>query len=43
MPATAVGRWSALVQDQLGLRLDAKKGPVDFLVVDHMEKLPMEN
>jgi uncharacterized protein (TIGR03435 family) len=31
------------VQDQLGLRLEAKKGPVDFLVVDHVEKLPTDN
>jgi uncharacterized protein (TIGR03435 family) len=31
------------LQDQLGLRLESKKGPVDFLVVDHAEKLPTEN
>jgi uncharacterized protein (TIGR03435 family) len=31
------------VQDQLGLRLEAKRGPADFLVVDHIEKLPTEN
>jgi uncharacterized protein (TIGR03435 family) len=31
------------IQDQLGLRLEAKKGSVDFLVVDHMEKLPTDN
>jgi uncharacterized protein (TIGR03435 family) len=31
------------IQDQLGLRLEAKRGPVEFLVVDHMEKLPTEN
>jgi uncharacterized protein (TIGR03435 family) len=31
------------IQDQLGLRLESKKGPVDFLVVDHMEKMPTEN
>ena len=29
--------------DQLGLRLVAKKGPVDFVVVDHVEKAPSEN
>jgi uncharacterized protein (TIGR03435 family) len=29
--------------DQLGLRLEAKKGPVEFLVVDHMEKAPTDN
>jgi uncharacterized protein (TIGR03435 family) len=32
----------ALVE-QLGLQLNAKKGPVDFLVVDHAERLPSGN
>jgi uncharacterized protein (TIGR03435 family) len=31
------------IQSQLGLRLDAKKGPVDLLVIDHAEKVPTEN
>jgi uncharacterized protein (TIGR03435 family) len=32
------------LEDQLGLRLESKKGPaVDFLMVDHAEKLPTEN
>jgi uncharacterized protein (TIGR03435 family) len=31
------------LQDQLGLRLEATRGPVEFLVVDHMEKLPTGN
>jgi uncharacterized protein (TIGR03435 family) len=31
------------LQDQLGLRLEARKGPVDFLVVDHVERLPIGN
>jgi uncharacterized protein (TIGR03435 family) len=31
------------LQDQLGLRLEAKKGPVEFLIVDHTERLPTEN
>jgi len=30
------------VQEQLGLRLDAGKGPVEFLVIDHADK-PSEN
>jgi uncharacterized protein (TIGR03435 family) len=30
------------VQEQLGLKLEAKKGPVDILVVDHIER-PSEN
>jgi uncharacterized protein (TIGR03435 family) len=31
------------LRDQLGLRLVEKKGPVDFLVVEHVEKLPTDN
>jgi uncharacterized protein (TIGR03435 family) len=31
------------VQEQLGLRLQSKKGTVDILVVDHSEKTPTEN
>jgi uncharacterized protein (TIGR03435 family) len=31
------------VQSQLGLKLDAKKGPVETIVVDKVEKTPTEN
>ncbi|SRR5579871_604246 len=31
------------VAQQLGLRLEQKKGPVDIVVVDHVEKTPLEN
>jgi uncharacterized protein (TIGR03435 family) len=31
------------VQEQLGLRLESRKGPVDVLVIDHAEKIPAEN
>jgi uncharacterized protein (TIGR03435 family) len=31
------------LQDQLGLRLESKKGMVDILVVDRIEKAPTEN
>jgi uncharacterized protein (TIGR03435 family) len=33
----------AAIQSQLGLKLEAKKGNVDLLVVDHAEKTPTEN
>lgn len=33
----------AAVQDQLGLKLDKKRGPLDLLVIDHAEKVPTEN
>jgi uncharacterized protein (TIGR03435 family) len=31
------------LEDQLGLKLEATKGPVDVLVVEHAEKVPTEN
>jgi uncharacterized protein (TIGR03435 family) len=31
------------VQDQLGLKLNSKKGSGDIVVVDHVEKVPIEN
>jgi uncharacterized protein (TIGR03435 family) len=31
------------VQSQLGLKLDSKKGAVEMIVVDHVEKTPAEN
>jgi uncharacterized protein (TIGR03435 family) len=33
----------AALQEQLGLRLDARKGPVELLVIDHVERVPTEN
>jgi uncharacterized protein (TIGR03435 family) len=33
----------AAVQSQLGLKLERKKGDVDVLVIDHIEKTPTEN
>jgi uncharacterized protein (TIGR03435 family) len=31
------------VQSQLGLKLEAKKGPAEVIVIDHIEKKPTEN
>ena len=31
------------LQEQLGLRLESRKGPVDVLVVDYAEKAPADN
>jgi uncharacterized protein (TIGR03435 family) len=36
------GSLSKAVQ-QLGLRMDAKKAPIELIVVDHVEKTPTEN
>lgn len=31
------------IQQQLGLKLESRKGPIDILVIDHAEKTPIEN
>jgi len=31
------------VKEQLGLRLEPAKGDVDFLVIDHLNKMPTGN
>ena len=33
----------AALQEQLGLRLEARKGPVELLVINHAEKIPTGN
>jgi uncharacterized protein (TIGR03435 family) len=41
-PAEAPNIFTA-VQDQLGLKLEKKKGPLDVIVIDQAEKTPTEN
>jgi len=31
------------VESKLGLKLESKKGMIDILVIDHIEKVPTEN
>jgi uncharacterized protein (TIGR03435 family) len=31
------------VREQLGLKLEAKKLPVDILIIDKLDKVPTEN
>jgi uncharacterized protein (TIGR03435 family) len=42
-PDDAGPTFISAVQEQLGLKLDSKKGPVEMLVIEHYEKVPTEN
>jgi uncharacterized protein (TIGR03435 family) len=42
-PAETAPTLTQALQEQLGLRLEQKKGNVDFLVVDHVDKMPASN
>jgi len=41
-PSGGATMFSAL-KEQLGLRLEARKGPIDLLVIDSVQKTPTEN
>lgn len=42
-PETDLPELPTAIQEQLGLRLERRKGPVETLVIDHLEKTPTEN
>jgi uncharacterized protein (TIGR03435 family) len=42
-PAGSAPDFVTAVREQPGLKLESKKGPIDLLVVDHLEKTPAAN
>jgi uncharacterized protein (TIGR03435 family) len=41
-PATGFGRLAEAVENQLGLKLESRKIPIEMLIIDHLER-PSEN
>jgi uncharacterized protein (TIGR03435 family) len=42
-PPDLIGIAITALQDLLGLKLEARKGPVEILAIDHAERAPTEN
>jgi uncharacterized protein (TIGR03435 family) len=42
-PNSSLPDFFTALQEQLGLKLESQKVPVDFLVIDHIDKIPTEN
>jgi uncharacterized protein (TIGR03435 family) len=42
-PESEAASLFTALQEQLGLKLEQKKGPLDLLVIDHSEKTPVDN
>jgi len=41
--ADAFTVWQRALQEQLGLKLESQRAPVEILIIDHVEKVPTEN
>jgi uncharacterized protein (TIGR03435 family) len=39
----AIDTLRASLPEQLGLKLEAQKAPIEILVIDHADKVPTEN
>jgi uncharacterized protein (TIGR03435 family) len=43
-PATGeVGPWLKALREQLGLKLEKQKVPLEMIVIDHAERIPTDN
>ena len=42
-PMDPVALITTVLQAEFGLKLEAKKMPLDLVIVDHVEKVPVEN
>ena len=39
----SITAWQRALQQQLGLKLEAQKAPIEIIVIDHAEKIPVRN